>query len=480
MHPGWHQAWRRPLRQALDYLRDACIPLFEKEASRYLRDPWGARNDYVDIINDQSAKNVNAFLESHAARELSRGEKVRALQWLGAQACSMLMYTSCGWFFDDISGLETTQILKYAARMIQLMEDLQPGLSLEPEFVRLLSEAPSNVAENGARVYEMYVKPAQVDILRVGAHYVLSSLYLDYPEKTQKIYSYRVDDEVYERFTAGQLRLALGKLRIVTNLTWEEAELAFAAASFGDPNVAAGVSHFRDEHTFREMFDDVRSAFERADIPAIVRSIDRHFPSPYNYSLWHLFKDEQRRVLDEIMKSRYEEIATFYRSIYKSNYRLMNSLKSLGSPIPPDFLCAAERAVNMELREIFEGRFSIRRLEQLVADAGRWPLTIDTSGIGLAAISWLDNGMKRLVEEPENPESIPGMEEMKDALRVLHSLPAFQLDVWRSQNMYFRLKGRIGNLMSERARKGDEEAKRWIAAFRDLGAHLRIKVHERM
>jgi alpha-amylase/alpha-mannosidase (GH57 family) len=157
MHGSWHQAWRAPLREALDWLRNLCIPLFENEGGRLLKDPWAARNDYIDVILDRSLDNVNGFLQKHASKDLSPEEKVRALLLLSMQRCSMLMYTSCGWFFDEISGIETVQVLDYASRMIQLAQDIQQDLSIEAQFIERLARAPSNVLENGAKVYEMYV-----------------------------------------------------------------------------------------------------------------------------------------------------------------------------------------------------------------------------------------------------------------------------------------------------------------------------------
>ena len=123
-HPGWNQAWRAPLREALDWLRDTLAPLFEEKAGDLLKDPWAARDDYIRVILDRTPENMDNFLRRHAAVELSDQEKVTVLKLLGVQRCALLMYTSCGWFFDELSGIETVQVIHYASRAISLMEEL--------------------------------------------------------------------------------------------------------------------------------------------------------------------------------------------------------------------------------------------------------------------------------------------------------------------------------------------------------------------
>ena len=122
MHKKWTQKWRQPIRNAMDWLRDKIIPIYVNEVSRYLKDPWNARNDYIDVVLDRSRKNIEYFLRRHAIKELSKEEKIRVLKLLEMQRNAMLMYTSCGWFFDDVSGIETIQIMQYASKAIKYVE----------------------------------------------------------------------------------------------------------------------------------------------------------------------------------------------------------------------------------------------------------------------------------------------------------------------------------------------------------------------
>jgi alpha-amylase/alpha-mannosidase (GH57 family) len=159
-HPGWHQAWRAPLREALDWLRDALAARFAERAGEWLSDPWSARDDAIDLWLDRSAAGRERFFARHAARPLGEAEQQAALDLLELQRQAMLMYASDGWFFDDISGIETVQVLRHAGRAIDLAERLF-GATLESEFLRLLARAPSNVPEarDGAHIYAQEVRP---------------------------------------------------------------------------------------------------------------------------------------------------------------------------------------------------------------------------------------------------------------------------------------------------------------------------------
>lgn len=160
MHPEWSQEWRAPLRNAMDWLRDNLIKIFEDTISQFVRDPWQARDDYIDTILDRSDNMLNQFLSKHSVRALSKKEDVKVLKLLEIQRYAMLMYTSCGWFFDDISRIETVQVIQCAARAMQLVKDVS-GISLEEAYINILTHAPSNVSafKTGDRVYDMLVKP---------------------------------------------------------------------------------------------------------------------------------------------------------------------------------------------------------------------------------------------------------------------------------------------------------------------------------
>src|ERR1019366_2433482 len=272
-HPGWNQEWRTPLRAALDWLRDTLAPLFEEKAKGLLKDPWGARNDYIDVVLDRSEASREAFLTQHAHRQLDDTEKITVWKLLELQRHSMLMYTSCGWFFDELSGIETVQVIHYAARALQLAEECSEE-SLEPEFLQHLAMAKSNLPEygDGAKIYEKRVKPAVVDIERVGGHYAISSLFESYPEKA-RIYCYEVERVRYSVEAEGKIRLASGCARLRSAITEESATLDFSVLHLGDHNVTAGIRSV--DNSSDEDQQKLVAAFAQADTAEVIRLLDQ-------------------------------------------------------------------------------------------------------------------------------------------------------------------------------------------------------------
>lgn len=469
MHPGWTQAWRKPLREAMEGLRDKLTSFYEEEASKYLKGPWDARNDYVEVVLDRSKENVENFSRKHATRELSKEEKVRGLKLLEMQRQAMLMQTSCGWFFAEISGLESVQVMQYASEAMQYLEELQ-GLSLESEYLKILEKSPSNVFENGAKPYEIFVKPSRVDLLRVGAHYGISSIFEEYPEHIN-IFCYTAKSEIYERIEAGRLKLAIGKADISSDITWAEKTVSFAVLHLGDHNINGGVRDFIGEEAFSAMRSEIKSAFEKGDIPEAIRLMDKHFGT-HTYSVWHLFKDEQRKILNQILQSTYEGIEISYRQIYENNYNIMNFFQYLQIPLPKPLFVAAEYIINRDLWRIFEEKeVDMEKLESLIKETKRWSIEIDKA-IGFVTSKWVNSLMERLSQQPEDIALLEGIEK---ALKLLMLLP-IELDLWKTQNMYFSMGRDLYSTMKERAEKGEDLARRWVEVFGQLGHYLHVKV----
>jgi alpha-amylase/alpha-mannosidase (GH57 family) len=472
MRPGWTQAWRKPLREAMDWLRDTLSPIYEEKGREYLKDPWDARNDYIDVILDRSVENVQRFFEKHGVKELSEEEKVRPLKLLEIQRNAMLMYTSCGWFFDEISGIETTQVMCYAARAIQLAEELG-GPSFEKDYLQILERAPSNIPEfeKGAKVYEIFVKPAMLGILRVGVHYAISSLFEEYPESTH-LYCFTANREAYDRIEGGRSRLAIGKTRVQSDITWDEETISFAVLHLGDHNLNGGVRKFMGEEAFSTMDGEIKEAFNKGDIPDVIRLMDKHF-GVNNYSLWHLFKDEQRKVLDQVLRSTLEGIEISFRKMYEKNYPIMSFLQNLQMPLPKPLTVATEYIINLDLKRIFEEQIlNTEKLEGLIHETRKWSLQIDKGTIGFVASEWINSLIEKIRQQPEE---IPLFEKMESALKLLISL-SVELDLWKAQNAYFSIGKKLYEPMKEKAEKGEDWAKRWIDVFHRLSSQLHVKV----
>jgi len=470
MNHGWTQAWRKPLREAMDWLRDELYGIYDSMASSSFVDPLSARNDYIRVILDRSRENVEKFFSAHAKGELSEEEKVRALKLLEMQRNAMLMFTSCGWFFDEISGVETVQIMQYASRAIQYAQELT-GRALESDFLAFLERAPSNRFGNGANVYERFVRPARCDLIRVGAHHCISSVFEEYADQ-KKINCYTAVNEQYERLDTGKLRLLTGKTTITSDITWDRRTFVFAVLHFGDHNISAGVKDYTGEDEFENMRRDVKAAFDSGDIPGVVRLMDQYFDGSI-YSLWHLFKDEQKSVLDQILALTYEGIESAYRQIYENNLTIMNYYHELQHKIPRPFLAAAEYIINIDLKRIFEDEnLDKAKLKRLIDEVDRWSVNIDSTTIGFKVSEWINTMMERFAQEPSDTQLC---EQLIDVLEIIRPLN-LSLNLWKAQNTYFHIYTTSYNTMKGQMEKGDKSSQMWIEVFSRLGEYLQVKV----
>jgi len=474
-HPEWNQEWRRPLREALDWLREKLAALYADAGRDLFRDPWTARDDYAEVILDRSEGNVRDFLERHAARELSCEERVRALKLLELQRHAMLMYTSCGWFFDELSGIETTQVLQYAGRAIQLAREVA-GEEIETRFLFLLEHAKSNLPEHGdgRRIYEKFVRPATVDLHKVGAHYAISSLFENYGEEAE-IFCYRVEREEYRLLSAGKKRLALGSARIVSGITGDSASVSFGVLHFGDHNVTGGIREYRGEESYRALAGEIGEIFQGADFPEVIRAVDRNFGQG-TYSLKLLFRDEQRKILDSILEEYLSDVDAVYRQLYNQNAPLMRFLSDIGHPGTKSFRVAAELALNAELRRAFtEETLDIERIKGILQEASATGISFEGAGLGYALRKTIERMMERFREEPDDLDLL---RRLNAAVETGSSLP-FPVTFWKSQNLFFEMLQSIAPPYEDRAQREEEDATEWLSLFFSLGGKLSVRVPDR-
>jgi hypothetical protein len=471
IHPKWNQSWRAPLREAMDWLRDTMIPLYENKAKELLKDPWAARDAYIDIILNRSPENVQQFFGQQANRELNEAERVTALKLLEIQRHAMLMYTSCGWFFDDLSGIETVQVIQYAGRMVQLAQELF-GDDAEEKFLSIMEKAKSNVRKmgDGRHIYEMFVRPAIVDLIKVTAHYAISSLFENYGEET-KTFCYFVNTEDYQTIDCGKAKLAAGRARVTCEITQEQAKLSFGVLHFGDHNLNAGVREYQGEEAYQAMVQETTQTCHAADFPEVIRLLDKHFGSS-TYSLRSLFRDEQRKVLGYILELTVSEIESAYRQLYDNHFPAMRFLTEMGGPVPKAFHSAAELILNIDLhRALKSDTFEAETIKNLVNTADSWRVDLDMDGLAYDFKISLE-GM--ITAFTQTPEDIAKLQILVDAVALARSMP-FIVDLWQTQNQYYEMLSSTRPAYQQRADSGDEAAKAWLAAFHNLGEQLLVR-----
>ncbi|MBV9073285.1 MAG: DUF3536 domain-containing protein [Acidobacteria bacterium] len=467
-HPEWNQNWRAPLRQALDWLRDSVMVLYEEKARGFFDNVWKARNEYISVILDRSDSSRDSFFLENASRQLSQDEVIAALELLEMQRHAQLMYTSCGWFFDELSGIESVQVIQYAGRVIQLAQKLarEEGDAMEAGFLDRLAHAKSNLAEHrdGAEIYRKSVKPAVVGLEQVAAHYAISSIF----ETGGAKYSYTIDPADYRTFISGKTQLAIGRAQVCSRITLESEHFTFAALHMGDHALSAGVRRYGGEEVYQSTMQELHHAFSRADVPAIIRVLDKNFGGAV-YSLKSLFRDEQRRIMQHILESTLREAEASLRAIYEHHAPLTRFLADVNYPRPQVLTVAAEFALNASLRREFTAEFlDMREVRNLLNQAKDEGIQLDSAGLAYVMERKLNRLMQQLHRRPLNGGLLRKILLLLDLLREL----PFAVNLWKVQNLYYDMsRAQYPELAAQ-----SSAPKGWADDFLELGRKLRIHV----
>ncbi len=379
---GTQQQWRRPLRDALDWVRDRLEGVYTREGGRLLRDPWTARDEYISILGDRSRENVAEFLRQHQVRELTASEQIDALRLLEMQRHTLLMYTSCGWFFEEISRPEGTQILRYAARAIELAGQVT-GQDIEPEFVAQLAAAPSNVPffGDGATVYHHNVKPNQVSIEQIAAHYAISSLFKTY-QPEHRVYCYQARQLDYQLQRLGTLTLAVGQAEFSSEITWESVHLTFAVLHLGGLDFHCCIQPFSGRLEYRQMKEALFTALESASAAQIILAMNRHLDGQ-TFGLSDLFAEEEERIIHQLERQTLKRLDRLYGQVYRDNYGVLKALQRNHLTVPQELQVAAEIALNRRCLEAVRGLVQqLNRIDEQPVKVDYW---IELTAIGIEA-----------------------------------------------------------------------------------------------
>jgi alpha-amylase/alpha-mannosidase (GH57 family) len=461
---GWRQAWRGPLREALDWLRDEASGVFERGAAGVLRDPWAARDAYIDVVLDRSPRCVEAFLRRHGAGDLDEGRRARALQLLEMQLNAMLMYTSCGWFFADVSGIETVQILQYAARACELAEDLC-GRPFHEGLARRLERAPSNLPEHrdAGLVYERLARRAGLSASAHCATFALESLFSE-PRPASRLHLHEMILESSARRRAGRSRLSVGRLRAREPFLLREGRFEFAALNLGDHSFHGGVRPAEEEEGYLRLESELCGCFDRGDFSGCVRRLSEAFGGGA-LRLGDLFKDDRRRLVGKVVESTLREAVSAFRQVYAHHAPLLRFLKENAEAAPKALSEAAEIALRADLlNEMSLPAPDARRIASLLEESERGGVPLgedDFPRLLAAAISSRAEALSR------TPESLEAVEALASLLRLGRRWGG-KADAWRAQNILYRLLRDHGVQTRRRVLVSGTDPGAWEAAAAEL------------
>jgi hypothetical protein len=391
---------------------------------------------------------------------------------LELQRHAMLMYTSCGWFFDELSGIETVQVIQYAGRVVQLARDVL-GRDLEPAFLEHLEQAKSNLRahRDGRLVYEKFVKPAVVDLEKVAAHYATSSLFEDYEEETD-IDSYRIHREVYQRAVTGKARLALGRIRVVSKTTGETGRYAFGILHWGELNLSGCVVPCGGEEPDTVFVQRVFEIFARADFSGTLQNLEKRWGNAA-YSLRNLFRDEQRKIFGLVHETSLRDTEAVYRRIYENHVVLLRFLTDLDIPRPKGLRMAADFVFNEELRRAFEqDELDLNGIRKRQQEAALEGTAFDSETLEMPVRRKFEEMIGDCMEKGCDPA---GLRKLDDGLGLIRDFP-FEVNLREVQNRYFKIGEEVVPERQRKAEQGDRDAGEVLRLLRSIGEKLSIRI----
>ncbi|MBA3459621.1 MAG: DUF3536 domain-containing protein [Deltaproteobacteria bacterium] len=472
--PGWNQAWRRPLRDALDWLREQAAAALEHVGRLLFKDAWAARDGYIDVVLRRSPEARDQFLATHASHVLDASERVRALSLMEMTRHAMLMYTSCGWFFDELSGIETVQCMQYAARVAELIDDIG-GDPVESELVNRLALARSNLPDegDGRKVWQQRVRPARIDPAKVCSHVAVHTLVEPDALKSVDVYGYHVDflDRIERR--SGRARMVAGTVRVRSRLTEAATSLCFAGLHLGEQHVTGGVRAPMEEAAWGQVIDELTGAFETADVFAAQRVVDHHFPGA-SLSLSSLLPGSRERVLGAVLGEAIAEAESELADAYDQHVPLIRWLVAHQLPVPDVLVTTAEATLRRRvLANLKSAHPSFQTLRDHMVEAAEVRVSLDTPEIALAASEALRVLLAR-IDSADGELDLDVLDTVNAAAEVAARMRS-SVDLWNAQNATWRLLSRIPGLQ-QRSKAGDQAAGKGLAALEKLAGTLRLAV----
>ena len=434
--PGYHHRWRKPLRDAMNFLRDGLAEIFEEKSEQIFKNAWNARNNYIDVILNRTPENVNEWLKNNTVRNLNAHEKILALSLMEMERNSLLMFTSCGWFFDEISRIEPVQVMRYAAKAIELARSVS-GKDLEPDFLKILAEAPSNIPElqNGAKIYELRARQDSVNPKTMAAYYGITSLLKDYGDKFSEGCwdlsgsSLLIDDDL----NTLSKEFSAGIVKVRSQITYDEGEYLFAVKHDGGTSILCGVSELSGSASPLTMS-------EVEELKMLFDSGGKTFIEKFGYLLYTLTNipaDERRHLVNELLRQDVEKLEDNIRTIVDNNDNLLEYLNLLGARPPAIMTVAAQFTLTSDLvkklNEPVPDATGIRRLFEL---AGFWQVKPDEEKIRFAFSECINRILRAMYE---NGADINIVKNVRDLINILSENFKWHLSLYEAQNLYYEL-----------------------------------------
>ena len=474
--PGWNQKWRKPLREALDYLRDEFAVLFENEGKKYfVKDSWTTRNSYIDVILDRSERVIKKFQSEFFKSELTEEEKVKAMELLEIQRQAMLMYTSCGWFFSEISGIETTQIMKYAARAMQLAENFT-SKDYETKFLEILSNAQSNFKEygNGKDIFNRFVKPSVVTKKQIASLWAISSLYQDMEEE-ENVYCYKIKTNAYKKVQKGDANFVIGHIELLSRVTLEKSNLVFVLLQYQDGDFHCAIKEFSTESEYLKIQKELIRTFMLNPLTEIIRAIDDYFGKEY-FTVKDIFIEERRKILEILLKDKMDKFAQTYYELYNEGKAPVYHMQSLGLKVPDEFKLVAEYSLTKQFNDVMS-EFNSSFDPQIIQKAADINLEAKNIGVELDKTPTSELFSYKLYQSINRLSSSIEIHQAEAVLDLFEYIEKLELkvEISEAQNIYFaKIFHEVGEYIDNIKNYKNEVDRKFVDVLLEIGKKLNI------
>lgn len=459
-----NQKWRKPLFQAMHFLKNELLKIYLKKMSFFTKDPIKIRNEYIEIILDSSFKNIEKFIKTQTSKTLTEEEKTQFLKLLLMQKYSMSMFTSCGWFFDDLLNIETQQIILYAANAIELAKDIS-NIDLEEPFKKILQKAKSFNNKNGEEIYNENIKPRIINLKKIAVFFSIYTLF-ESQENLKKYYCYSIEMKSHNLFYHNKKHLSLLEAQITSDTTLEKYHFYCAAIHFEDQNLIVGISENKIN------FDSIKDLFFSENIDHLKQLLYDNFEI-YEYSFWDLLIDDRRKIIDRIFDFSLNKIYKFTKKHYEKHYTLINEMHKRNITLSKSFINSLHILLNQTLLEEMQNfdLMKINKLTKTVQEMLKWGFDVEE-----LAIYYLEKILEDLICSFQN--EINDIHLLKQINHMLDLFEPFKLKIhlWKVQNIYFDIHRLNYNKMLLQKEKKDAIAIKWIKLFNDLQKKLHINL----
>lgn len=472
---GWHQSWRKPLREAMNWMRDEVNEEFAKEFHDVFKDPWAARDEYIQVILDRSPERGSEFFMRHMKNYAVGEPLARAISLMELQLYLMLIFTSCGWFFDDITEIATIQVLRYGVYSIHIAGGLRKT-NLEKNLLFFLEQALSNSAEyaNGSDLIRKKVMRESAGSMSMAVQFALQLNY-DKNYKEEPMHSYKIMKHESAQLESPHHMIFFGKMTLKNRVFFEVSEISYVIFQ----KVPYDIEAYATESALITDFKAVSRRLELFNQGKGPPGIEDYLCGKFSHRFYlqDFFKDFQAGISYKKLGSAMEELERNQFDVFIQNYRILFYLMKHSLEIPRPILAGLANVLSRRIAYILESdEINLRQLKKYLSQARKFNVPLYVEEIEYAATDRIYTMMVTFLHE-NGLNDIMRLKELEVLIRTLAE-SQLELDIWKVQNLYYK----IWNLRMKRhlqqAKSGDEKAQQWIYYIKQIGIHIKMELSE--